>query len=89
MIAGIISYTGYTGFELLKILNHHPLINKIYLFSNSISNINGLCYSFANYNKFHLYARQQIKLIIVMLYSFVPEGIASIMQKIFDKKINH
>ena len=37
MIAGIIGYTGYTGTELLKLLNRHSHIDCINLFSNSVN----------------------------------------------------
>ena len=90
MIAGIIGYTGYTGFELLRILNRHPLIDKIYLFSNSVSSINEFVgkYSFANYKKFHLYARaaDQINNCDVLFFC-TPEGYClNNAKKHYDKK---
>ena len=77
MIAGIIGYTGYTGIELLRILNRHPQIDTINLFSNSTFSINELNtkYVSTDFKKFHFYSRSSDKINdCEILFFCTPEG---------------
>jgi N-acetyl-gamma-glutamyl-phosphate reductase len=90
MIAGIIGYTGYTGSELLKILNRHPNIDRINLFSDSISTINEFHeqFSFTGNKKFQLYSRsaEQINDCEILFFC-TPEGYClNNVSKYYDKK---
>ena len=77
MIAGIIGYTGYTGIELLKILNRHPHLDNIKLFSDSVSSIDefSVKFSLTNNKKFDVYSRsaEQINECEILFFC-TPEG---------------
>ena len=90
MIAGIIGYTGYTGTELLKLLNRHSYIHRINLFSNSVNSESEFPTNFllTNKKKYYFYSRSapQINECEVLFFC-TPEGYClENVSKYFDGK---
>jgi len=93
MIAGIIGYTGYTGTELLKLLSRHSYIDRINLFSNSVSGESKFRKELLlkNKKKYHFYSRtaRQINECEILFFC-TPEGYClENISKYFDGKKNN
>jgi len=90
MIAGIIGYTGYTGTELLKLLNRHSYIDRINLFSNSVNSESEFPRELllTNKKKYHFYPRSASQINeCEVLFFCTPEGYClENVSKYFDGK---